>query len=274
MIINYNVEKISPLLEDFNKATDINMVLLKPDFSYVSGSEHREYTHYCRSMQASKIGMKNCKCFVESLLKECNRTRKMQMHLCPGGLWVAAVPLLFDDLIVGYIVYGEMRDNTQFALHKDYVSSLGLDVDLMEQYYGEIPSFEKDKVQSIARVVNILTSYIIQENMLKLDFDKHMEKAVAFIDDHLAEDLSVQTISRNIHISKSVLYKRFRANFDCTVNEYINARRIEKAMEMLTKTELSVEEISQRTGFTSASYFSKLFKKLKGVSPLKYKKNA
>lgn len=274
MVIHYDIEKINALLEDFSKATDISIVLLKPDFSYVGGREYREHNRYCLAMQSSQIGAQNCKCSDEGMLKECSRTRKMQIHLCPGGLWGAAAPLLFNDVIVGYIIFGQMRDNTGFSIHKEYVSSIGLDVALMEQYYAEIPTFEQDKIQSISKVANILTSYIIMENMLKLDFDKHMEKAVAFIDDNLSGDLSVQTIARNIHISKSVLYKHFRTNFDCTINEYINTRRIEKALELLAKTNLSVEEISRRTGFTSASYFSKTFKKLKGISPLQYKKQS
>ena len=46
----------------------------------------------------------------------------------------------------------------------------------------------------------------------------------------------------------------------------------EKSIEYLTKTDLSMDEISLKVGFSSASYYSKIFKKLKGISPLKYKK--
>lgn len=274
MVINYNMERINALLEDFYKATDINIVLMKPDFSYVAGVEHRENNHYCRLMNSTKTGAKGCKYSDELLLKECRRAKKMEMCMCPGGLWVAAAPLLHNDVIIGYLMFGEMKDDTDFSNHESYISSLGLDVSLMEQYYAEIGVFSEDKIQSIANIASIVAGYILLENMLKIDFDKHMDKAVRFIDDNLAGDLSVQTIAKNIHISKSVLYKRFRTNFDCTINEYINTRRIEKAIELLTKTNLSIEEISKETGFTSASYFSKTFKKMKGVSPLQYKKQS
>lgn len=274
MVINYNMEKINALLEDFYKATDINIVLMKPDFSYVAGIEHRENNSYCRAVQSTRSGAMSCKYSDELLLKECRRTKKMQMCKCPGGLWVAAAPLLHNDVIIGYLVFGEMKDDTDFSQHEAYISSLGLDISLMEKYYADIGVFSEDKIQSIANIASIVAGYILLENMLKIDFDKHMKKAVAFIDDNLAGDLSVQTIAKNIHISKSVLYKRFRTNFDCTINEYINTRRIEKAIELLLKTNLSIEEISKETGFTSASYFSKTFKKMKGVSPLQYKKQS
>lgn len=274
MIIHYDVDKINALLEDFYKATGVNIVLLKPDFSYVAGREHRENNTYCHLIQTSNTGAKSCKYSDELLLRECRDSKKMQMCKCPGGLWVVAKPLLYHDAIVGYIVFGEMKDDSGFSGQRDYIESLGLDVSLMEQHYAEITPFEAEKIKSIARVAGMLAKYIIMENMLKLDYDKNLDKAVTFINENLTEDLSIEMITQHIHVSKSVLYKKFRGNFDCTISEYINARRIEKAADLLLKSDLSIEEISKKTGFTSASYFSKTFKKMKGVSPLQYKKQS
>ena len=62
----------------------------------------------------------------------------------------------------------------------------------------------------------------------------------------------MDNISKNTNVSKTSLYKYFRQNFACTVSEYINKKRIEKSVEYLTGTNLSIEEISQKTGFTNA----------------------
>ena len=88
-----------------------------------------------------------------------------------------------------------------------------------------------------------------------------------------AKEISVISISKSINVSKSVLYKNFHTHFNCTVSEYINTKRIEKSLELIAKTDMSIEEISQNVGFSTASYFSKIFKKQMGTSPLKYKKN-
>ena len=273
MVINYDTEKINALMEDFYHATDINMNLLKADFSYVGGREHRENNCYCMAVQSTKTGAKGCKCSDERLLKECKRTKKMQMHICHAGLCDVAAPLLYDDVIIGYIIFGEMKADTDFSEFKGYISSLGLDVTEMEKYYADILPFEESKIQSISNIASMLGKYILFENMLRPDFNRSIQKAVAFINENLSEDLSIRNISQNIHVSKSVLYKSFRGCFHCTVGEYINARRVEKSMEMLKKTNLSIEEISQKVGFASAAYYSKIFKKIKGEPPLKYKKH-
>jgi len=272
MVISYDIEKINALLADFYNATDINMSMLKPDFTYVGLRVRRKDNFYCRAVQATEAGMEGCKCSDWVILEACRETKKMQLRLCHAGLWDAVAPILYGDVIIGYIAFGKMKMDTDFSDYREYLRSLGLDAEQLEVYYEGIAPFEASKIQSIANMASMLAKYILLEDMLKPDLDQNVEKAVAFISENLAGDLSIKNISRNIYVSKSVLYKSFRTNFDCTVSEYINARRVEKSIELLTKTDLSIEEISQQIGFASASYYSRIFKKIKGMSPLKYKK--
>ena len=84
--------------------------------------------------------------------------------------------------------------------------------------------------------------------------------------------MSIRNISQSINVSKSVLYKRFHAYFHCTVSEYINTCRIEETIELLAKTDLSIEEISQKVGFSSISYYTKTYKQQKVLPPLSIKR--
>ena len=110
--------------------------------------------------------------------------------------------------------------------------------------------------------------HILLENMLKPKLDENIQKVINYIEENLNSDLSVKSISKNVNISKSVLYKKFHSHFSCTPAYFINIKRVEKSTEYLLKTDMSIEEM----GFASASYYSRIFKKIKGVSPLKFKK--
>ena len=70
--------------------------------------------------------------------------------------------------------------------------------------------------------------------------------------------------------SKTVLYENFRNIFDCTINEYIANKKMEKSVEHLLNTEMSMDEIAQSVGFNSATYYSLVFKKKNGTSPVKF----
>ncbi len=272
MIINYDIKKINAALEDFYKATDINIDLLKADFSFVSGRSHRKNTGYCYCVQNTNAGKVACHQSDIELLEKCRETKKIQMHICHAGLIDAAAPILYNDVIIGYIIFGEMRANTDFSKIKSYLTSLGLDSDEMEKYYDAIPLFEPDRIQSVSNIMIMLTKYLLLENMLKPHFDERIQRVIAYINENLTEELSIQKISKNTNVSKSVLYERFHETFNCTVSEYISEKRIELSCDFLIKTDLSVEYIAQKVGFSGASYYGKIFKRLKGTTPLKYRK--
>ncbi len=271
MVVNYDIQKINSVLQDFYNATGINMDLLKADFSYIS-CNHRGNDYYCQAVKHTEAGKKACPLSDACLLERCKKSKQPEMHICHAGLIDVAVPILYDDVIIGYIIFGQMKADTDFSAFETYIANLGLDTLKMKEYYTEIPFFNSEKIQSVSNIVSMLVKHILLENMLKPDFDANMQKAVAFINENLENDLSIRNISKSINVSKSVLYKRFHACFQCTISEYINTKRVEKSIELLAKTDLSIEEISQKVGFSSTSYYSKTFKKQKGMAPLKYKK--
>ena len=168
---------------------------------------------------------------------------------------------------------GEFDQSAAISDESEHDENLGLDLEEMRTYYTGISFFESGKIQSVSNIASMLVKHILLENMLKPAFDENIQKAVAYINENLESDLSIRTISKSINVSKSVLYKRFHACFHCTVSEYINIRRVEKSIELLARTDLSIEDISQKVGFSSISYYTKIFKKQKGLPPLKYKKS-
>lgn len=272
MLINYDIPKIDKFLMDFYNSTGINMDLLKDDFTIVNNDSHCKNIRYCECIQQTDKGKADCKTSDSTLLEKCKKSKKAEMHICHAGLVDIAVPIIYEDIIIGYIIFGQMKTTTDFEDAKKYIDKLGLDADLLKEFYGEIPFYDSNKINSVSNIASILVKHLLLENMLKPNFDESIEKAIIYISENLSDDLSVKKISKNINVSKTVLYKRFHQCFNCTISEYINTKRIEKSIELLMKTDLSMDEISTKSGFSSASYYGKIFKREMGISPLKYKR--
>lgn len=273
MVIEYNSEKISKALGDFYGAIGIDIDLLKPDFSYAIDTPLQN-NRYCKLIQGTKTGNEQCKHSDRLLLNKCRETMKPQMHICHAGLIDVAFPIIYEESIIGYIVFGRMRPDTDFKSIEKYVASLGIDCKEASNLYSEIPVFDDKKIESISNIATMFVKYILLEDLLTLKANDSLQSAVSFIESNLERELSVKTISKATNISKSALYDKFHKNYGCTLNEYINKKRIEKAKTLLKNTDYSVDDIAGKTGFSSASYFSKCFKKQVGLSPLKYKKSA
>jgi len=138
MIINYDMQKLNQTLQDFYNATGINMDLLKADFSYAGNRSHWENTHYCKAIQQTEAGKKLCLQSDQCLLRACQKSKKGEFHICHAGLIDVGLPILYDDMIIGYLIFGQMKTKQDFSRLKPDLEKLGLHIRKMEEYYQEI----------------------------------------------------------------------------------------------------------------------------------------
>jgi AraC-like DNA-binding protein len=143
--------------------------------------------------------------------------------------------------------------------------------DAIENIYKRLPLYDEEKINSIINIATMLTRYIMFENMVKPGQTKSSTFIADYIDSHLTERITVNELARSVHMSKSGIYKCMRQSYGCTLGEFICSRRIEKALVLLEDFELSISEVADSVGFSDAAYFSRCFKRAKGISPIKYR---
>lgn len=100
-------------------------------------------------------------------------------------------------------------------------------------------------------------------------------QACDYISEHLDDpNLGLQTVSDAVGLSGAYFSQLFKKEKGAGLNRYINERRIIEAQKLLVSTELKSEEIALRIGFTTATYFGRVFKKSVGMTPKEYRKQA
>ena len=101
--------------------------------------------------------------------------------------------------------------------------------------------------------------------------DKFLNKAIEIVEKHMMNsDFSVELLVKEMSLSRSNLYLKIKELTGLSSSEFIRNIRLKRAVQLLEKSDLSVKEIMYMTGFNTASYFSKCFKKQFGVIPSKY----
>lgn len=269
VIINYDIEKINAALKAFYNATGINITLLDEEVLSISTNQNT-HNRYCRAIQEDNRTM--CKMSDKELIERCRKSKKAEMHVCHAGLIDIAVPIIYDGNILAYIILGQMKNEENFLSVWEKVKNLNLDFDKMEKYYGELTFFNKEKIESVEKIAVMLAKYLLLENMLSPDFNINIKRATDFIMENLDKKLTISYIAKSVNISKSVLYRNFHSCFNCTISEYINKMRIKRAEYLLKEKEMPIEEVSRSVGFSSVSYFGRVFKEKNGVSPLAFRK--
>ena len=100
-------------------------------------------------------------------------------------------------------------------------------------------------------------------------YHAQVDDILSYINTHIQEDLSLDTLSANFYLSSSYIWRIFKAATGTTINKYITAKRITLSKSLLSQG-YSVNEACEACGFNDYSNFLKAFSKAVGVSPKKY----
>ncbi|MDC7290300.1 AraC family transcriptional regulator [Blautia schinkii] len=108
------------------------------------------------------------------------------------------------------------------------------------------------------------------DTMRQQNSEQNMERimrTLEYVGEHYMEQLRIEDLAHICHVSETHFRRLFEKVVNTTPMEYINLVRIQKACELLDKTEKTVEEIRSKVGFPTASTFNRNFKRLVGMAP-------
>ena len=92
-----------------------------------------------------------------------------------------------------------------------------------------------------------------------------------YIHFHYAKHLSLESIAEEFSLSSNYLSRSFKKKTGSGITDYINNVRIQKAKELLENPEIKIFHIAAQVGYSDEKYFSRVFKKTVGMSPLQYR---
>lgn len=95
---------------------------------------------------------------------------------------------------------------------------------------------------------------------------------INYISRNLEKDLSVDMLAAKANMSVSTLSRTFSKAFGHPPMEYVIRKRIARACELLSGSNMTISEIAAQTGFTDSNFFSRQFRKVKGMSPREFRK--
>lgn len=102
--------------------------------------------------------------------------------------------------------------------------------------------------------------------------EEKIQLAAKYIYDNFNKEVTLGEVASYVYMSETYFSKKFKKVTGLSFREYLTSIRIKMADEMLLETKKSISAIAEECGFGDANYFGDVFKKIKGVSPLRYRK--
>ena len=98
-----------------------------------------------------------------------------------------------------------------------------------------------------------------------------IQNAIDYIEQHFSADISLTVLAEHLHMNSSYLSKLFKDETQMTFKDFLNRTRINHAERLLLETNLPMSDVASLCGYESGNYFGDVFKKTKGVSPIKFR---
>lgn len=100
---------------------------------------------------------------------------------------------------------------------------------------------------------------------------RYSERVMGWIEAHYHEKISMDQLAEALHLSNNYISRIFREETGGSISDYLTARRVKQACRLLDTTDMPISVIADTIGYENSSYFIHLFKKVMGITPLKYR---
>ena len=145
----------------------------------------------------------------------------------------------------------DAEQSPPLPLNEDGFLSLGL---LKQQF--------RDRLHAVSK---IMTQQHTKENFFIHDIAKYLER-------HYQQEISLQDIAAKFFLSREYIARKFKQEYGVTLLDYLSRFRIDKAKQLLHNPHLRIAQVAEMVGYQDEKYFSKVFKKLEGITPGEFRK--
>lgn len=274
-MIKFDKKQFDEICNDFRNLTGLQIVL------YDDASE-LQYTTlknspFCSEVRKNKRLKEKCLECDRAGIKRCKEQKQPYIYHCHMGLTEACAPIIQSNTVIGYFLVGQTFEKGDVTEINKKIASLPDDGDInKERLVSAIPStkpISHKKLLSAVRLMEICACYVWINNVVEVKQTTLCNGIIKYVSENLSSpELGIKSICSHFNISRSLLYSTSKNELGVGISEYIRGQRIQTAKRLLLKGELPIYAIASECGFSTPSYFTRVFSEAVGCLPKDYSK--
>ena len=249
---------------------------------YGTKNNRGHYCGFCERARSLPGGKANCE--RSDRLEAVELARQYEapfFYECHMGMRELIIPLIRDHTLLGILFVGQCRREGDYSTEiKSKAQRVKGDAEEFLNLYMRLPKISQKDMLNIGKLLlNYFDEKILNRDLLSPKATANTatrdlsEAMHSFIRQNYRYELSTKIIADEFHVNASYASRCFSQKYGITVTEYITRVRIERAKLLLSATEAPIGNIALNVGFDDVNYFSRVFKKQVGCSPVQYRKN-
>lgn len=273
-IIKY--DDLISVLDNFSYITGISANFLTADNKWVENKK-KGTCEFCTIMKNYYKNGEACRESDISGAQTAQKKKGIHVYRCHMGLIEAVIPLFFNTSYIGSLFIGQiLLEPPSEKMWEQIAKKLDgqpVDIQRARESFFKLTFIDQEKLKSVLDMMHIVAKYIIDSEMIRISSLSSIERIIEYIKNHYMEEITLDDLAKMVYLSPTYLSYLFKKQLGVTFKEYLINIRLKKSKELIETTDLPIGEISKMVGIEDQNYFSRLFKRKYGVSPMNYKKD-
>lgn len=274
------IEKLSGMDVFIN---DKYSFLSKTKLSKLPSYNRWHLNQYCLFVKGNKRIYSHCQKLKPKFYKKISLEKDVIKNVCFCGVAEYVCPIIVNGMCLCSVSVSGFKGDFSQRHTRNLSKILNISPQELENIRNEMllkPDNEDLYMHEIRLLAYIIENFVkndmevsnilIKENQVS---NTYVISALDYIERNFSKNISVADVAKASFVSASYLQSLFSKFVGRSVSEEIALRRIQNGKELLCTTDYSVKYIAFECGFESAEYFSVVFKKICGITPLKFRKN-
>lgn len=266
-------QKLGKLLNSLHQCLDIKFALMNENSREIYTASYQ--TDFCHCIASTPGGYERCVQCDGMALADVVETKKMKQYICHAGLIEVALPVTENGQTIATILFGQLLEDSPREEQWKRVEKACAwypNTEELRQAFMRLKRFSSQQIMACAEIVHACISEVRLAGIISSSHQDDMHRLTSYLDTHFAENLTVESICKELSIGKTRLYHLCRQTYGKTVMQLLSDRRIETAKLLLQTTNHPIQYVAEVVGVADFNYFTKVFKRAVGATPSQYRK--
>lgn len=266
-------DDVQRIFDAFSSCFNIRIGFLSTDGRILAVGLEKPCNEFCDQIRDSLNKKERCLALDKEMMREALKQKDLLTWRCYAGMIESIMPLYYERIHLGFFMLGQYRDGHKIdrGLIREYEGKYGSAQDLIIAYL-KTPSFTRSQIEDMQNFFRLVVQYIISQNLIVLKSNLVVEKIIDYARKNPGQNLSIaeaaqiagRSVSTVSHIFSKILQKSFK--------QVMIELKIEQA-EMCIKQDpnITIKEAASKIGYDDPYYFSRIYKKVRGITPSEFK---
>ena len=265
-------DEVQSLIDHFAAVLDLRVTFFSADGRELRRGRHMRNSDYCAMVQQEIGTLKECLSMDTAKRAEAVAKRGIIDYRCHAGLREAIAPVFIHDKLAGFLMIGQFRTGSEVPGCMLSRCTSAEQRERLEKAFHELPEFNAEKLEDMLGLFKMLIDYIVVRELAVLQGDRLRHEIDRYLELHCTEEIRLPEMARKLGRSVSTISQFLRRNYQTSFKELLIERRLEKAEEFWrANPEATVGAAAFAAGFTDQFYFSRVFRKRRGIPPGEYR---